>query len=829
MKRPTGPELAVRWQLIQSAEANRFEAKFTLVNQGKDTLPSRGWTIYFNQISGSPQPNRGKVSVQKITGDYYKLQPIAGFSKVAPGDSTIFTVNYQGSLRKYTHGPHGMYIVFENNNIGNEQAPEALTNVTILPLPNDNQMVYRNNPPVPLATWYYNRNAEMITLADTDVPKIIPTPVQLKSTNQTFIINKNWRIRFEKSLQKEANYLALLLEQSLAAKIQTEESITGDKEAIILKINSQLTQPESYRLTASAANGILIEGKDAAGVFYGIQSLLAWLPPTSFKNGQNILTINEVQIEDAPRFGYRGIHLDVARNFNKKETVLKLLDVMGFYKLNKLHFHVADDEGWRLEIPALPELTQVGARRGHTRTESDRIYPAYGSGPFVDAKDSYGSGYYTSADFIEILRKATSRHIEVIVEFDTPGHSRAAIKAMQNRYNRLMAAGKKAEAEAYLLHDPKDASKYNSAQGYSDNVLCICKEAPYRLWETVIDEVQKLYAAADAPLKTIHIGGDEVPSGSWEKSPICAAFRAKNPQYKTIEDLQHYFLRRVNNMLTKRGLKTGGWEEIVLKKEGNRYVPNPEFAGKNLQAWVWISAWDSDGLVYRMANAGFPVVVCNVPNFYFDLAYNPEAREPGLSWGGFVGNREPYAYMPENAFVSEDFSGFTKDMNQAAKMEALTPKGLQNILGLQGQLWSETIHGQDELEYLLLPKLFGLAERAWSPQPAWAKMNNATQRAAALDTAWNAFANTIGQRDLPRLDYLFNGYHYRIAPPGAVVENGLLKANTEFPNQQIHYTTDGTEPTINSTLYEKTVQVNGMVKLKAFDTRGRGSRTSVVQ
>lgn len=824
---PKGSELAVRWEVIYAQGSRGFQAKFTIVNQSKDPFPSKNWAIYFNQLSGEPTSDTANAvaTIRQIAGDYCQLQPTARFPNIAPGDSTSFTIDYEGRVNKYAHGPQGVYIVF-NNADGSEQKPEVLSNFTMLPLPNaDKMMTSKEGVSVPLGQWYYEQNAAVTLLPDGQFPKIIPTPAKLKSGNQTLTIHNNWAIHYQKELKNEADYLESVMENIFSGKLKTELNTTAAKEAIVLKINPQIAQAEGYKLTASAANGIVIEGKDAAGVFYGVQSLLAWLPPIAFKGKQNNLVINEVQIEDAPRFPYRGLYLDTSRNFHSKKTVLRLLDLLGFYKINKLNILGGNDEGWRVEIPALPELTQVGARRGHTRTEEDMQYPFYGSGPFADANVSYGTGYYSKADFIEILRKAQSRHIEVIVEFDTPGHSRAAIKAMQARYNKLIKAGKKAEAEAYLLNDPNDKSKYNSAQNYDDNVMCICKEAPYRFWETVIDGMQAMYKEAGVPLKTIHVGGDEVPNGSWEQSPLCNEFKIKNPQYKTIEDLQHYFLRRVNALLLKRGLNTGGWEEIALKKDNQRSVPNPEFATKKMQTYVWINAWESEGLAHRMANAGFPVVVCNVPNVYFDLAYNRDAREPGLTWGGLVGNRQPFALTPENLFASETFLGTPAN---TGKQELLTPAGLKNIIGVQAELWGEAIHGPDALTYMMLPKLLGFAERAWSPQPEWSKISNAASRKTALDKAWNVFSNTVGQRDLPRLDYLFGGWNYRIAPPGAIVEKDVLKANSEFPGMQIRYTVDGSEPSANSKLYEKSVPIKGNIKLKAFDTKGSSSRTTTV-
>jgi hexosaminidase len=164
-----------------------------------------------------------------------------------------------------------------------------------------------------------------------------------------------------------------------------------------------------------------------------------------------------------------------------------------------------------------------------------------------------------------------------------------------------------------------------------------------------------------------------------------------------------------------------------------------------------------------------------------------------------------------------------------ANLERLTQEGYNNIVGLQGQLWSETIKGQDMLEYYSLPKMLGLAERAWQGTPSWASIENVSRRDAALDRAWNVFANTIAQREFPRLDHIFGGYHYRIAPPGAVLMDGKLEANTSFPGFVIRYTTDGGEPDNTSSLYEGPIELNGLAKLKAFNSAGRGSRAVMLK
>ena len=196
--------------------------------------------------------------------------------------------------------------------------------------------------------------------------------------------------------------------------------------------------------------GVRIVGASPAGVFYGLQSLRSLLPaPTPAKG----LVLPALAVVDAPRFGYRGFMLDVARNFQPKPLVLRTLDLLARYKINVFHFHLTEDEGWRLEIPSLPELTAVGARRGHTLDSSRFLPPAWGSGPDVDRP--WGSGFYTRADYIEILRYAAARHIEVIPELEMPGHARAAVKAMEARFRERSAAGDAEGARRYLLERPR--------------------------------------------------------------------------------------------------------------------------------------------------------------------------------------------------------------------------------------------------------------------------------------------------------------------------------------------------------------------------------------
>jgi hexosaminidase len=508
-----------------------------------------------------------------------------------------------------------------------------------------------------------------------------------------------------------------------------------------------------------------------------------------------------------------------------------VLDVMSLYKLNVLHFHFCDDEGWRLQIADLPELTEVGARRGHTLDSKAHLPPSYGSGP--DPENTSGSGFYTRQDFIDILKYAHARHIRVLPEIETPGHARAAIKAMDARYERLMKSGLKEEASQYLLRDLEDRSVYRSVQGWDDNVMNVALPSTYTFLEKVITEIGKMYAEAGAPLHTIHLGGDEVPAGVWQKSPAVAALIKKETAVKTVDDLWFYYFGKVNGLLKARSLYLSGWEEIGLRKtlvDGkSKMVPNPDFARENFHTDVWLNSVGSgaEDLAYRLANAGYKVLLTNVTNFYLDMAANQSLLEPGLIWGGYVDVDKPFYFIPFNYYknLKEDAQGKPVDPAIFKGKEQLTEAGKANIIGLQAPLWAETIRTPERLEYMLLPKLLGLAERAWAKDPDWARQADAAKSEAQYNEAWSEFANIVGKRELPRLDHFAGGYQYRIPTAGAVQTKGTVAANVQLPGLQIRYTTDGSEPNAQSKLYTRPIADKGTIALRVFNQAGRGGRT----
>jgi hexosaminidase len=293
----------------------------------------------------------------------------------------------------------------------------------------------------------------------------------------------------------------------------------------------------------------------------------------------------------------------------------------------------------------------------------------------------------------------------------------------------------------------------------------------------------------------------------------------QDPAVNSTEELPTYFFRRISQILADRGLKAAGWEEIAMQKVADGgWVPHPDFANGNVIPFVWQNLWGNQDLGYRLANAGYPVVLCNVTNLYFDLAYNKDPQEPGFYWGGFVDTRKAFDFRPFDMFTSTnvDPMGNAFDVEKDYQnMERLQPAARKNILGIQGQLWSETIKGQNMMEYYIFPKLLALAERAWGhPLPD----------GAAARTDWEEFANALGQRELTHLNYLSGGYNFRIPTPGAKVENGQAMANVVFPGLTIRYTTDGSEPNADSPVYTAPVAVDSLICFKTFDHRGRAGR-----
>lgn len=850
LNRPIGSELDVFWNLVENGFQGKssYLSEFMITNNSSKVMQNSGWAIYFHQprrvISESTSKN---IKITHVNGDYFRLEPTDSFPELKPNQDVLVSFESDAWAIKEVDAPNGLFIVFTDT-AGVESTPESLTNVSYSPLVKENQFNRFKNDPI-VKTNHETRfsfNEKLSFEEKKELVKIIPTPAKYEEAEGQLELRSGMVIAHDPSMKSEAAFLAEKLRVDAGIEVSIEEGDLGD---IILKkgdVKVNGKSDEAYGLIVSD-KGVEIQANNASGAFYGVQSLRALIPANVLADKSGNALIPHVSVEDAPRFAYRGMHLDVVRNFSKKETVLNLLDYMAFYKLNKFHFHITDDEGWRLEIPGLPELTEVGSRRGYSKDESEMLNPAYGSGPYPDGSYSFGTGFYSKEDFIEILNYAKQRHIEVIPELDFPGHARAAIISMKVRQKKLLAEGKEAEANEYILHDPNDASRYRSIQLYDDNVVCVCQESTYRFLSKVTDEVVKMYEEAGLELKNVHIGGDEVPHptdddpghGAWKGSPKCNGLLEADDDYANSEELFYYFVDRFSKILEDRKIETGGWEEIGLRKrhdeEGDLRVDlNEDFNERGFTPYVWntVWSWGDEDRGYKLANAGFKVVLSNVSNNYFDLAYDTDPADPGYYWGGFVDTKKAWEFAPLNVFAEPitNREGVRLNVKEDFKNHArLTEEGVKNIKGIQGQLWAETVKGEEMLEYYLYPKMLGLVERAWAPAPNWVSIEDEALRFETLEKEWSVFASRIGNFELPRLTYMNGGVNYRVAPPGLKVKDGKVMMNSNYPGATITYTTDGTDPGIQSTPYTQPIDVNGKeIRVIAFYPNGKQSRIASI-
>lgn len=828
--------LSLRWELLSNFYQGKRQTHCVLVltNTGKEAFPASGWALYFN---GSSSPHLGKTPagllIEDLSGCLFRLTPTSDFHGIGAGDSVRMDYTASDWAANTSDAPEGWYVVWDN-------APSRgfpIGHYVKTPITRPELFDRFPGDRIPEATpeAVYGWNQQVDPGEAPDVLPVFPTPLSVRPLGDSNAYYKGGPISVEDELfAGEADYLRAQLAQ-VTGRAVTVAQRPAATDGITLARAPDTLPEEGYRLHI-LGGAIRIEASTPAGMFYGIQTLLR-LFPSRAAGGSYLLPA--VSITDQPRFAYRSVMLDVGRNFQTQKEILRLLDLMAFCKLNVFHFHLTDDEGWRLEIPSLPELTTVGAKRGHTLDDHDWLRPCYGSGP--DTSSPTGSGFYTRAEFIAILQYAQRLHIRVIPEIESPGHARAAVKAMDNRYRRLMREGRPAGALEFLLRDTADQSVYSTPQLYHDDVMNIALPSVYRFIGRVTSEIVSMYKDAGVSLETIHLGGDEVPAGVWERSPACLALiktavasatPGSDPQ--TVSDLWYYYFGKVDSILKADGLYTSAWEEAGMRKtlqDGRPSVlPNPDFAGGSMQVHIWNNGGGAEDLAYRMANAGYKVVLAVASNLYFDMSYNKSFDEFGYYWATFQDADKPFTYIPFDylRLLQEDEQGNPIPPGLKASKERLTDYGKSNITGLEGCLWGETLRSADDLEYKLLPKLLGMAERAWAPDPAWATLRDTLAARQAGAEAWYAFASLLGRHILPELDVYNGGYAYRIPPPGVIVKDGQVSANIQFPGLAIRYTVNGEDPGSSSPLYTKPIGARGKIRLRVFDTVGRGSRTVTV-
>lgn len=790
--------ITVSWEVGQNGvKPNKYSNSFTITNISEKPL-NADWEFYYNHFSRKIElPTDSKVIIDEIRPSYYRMRPSALYKPLANGDTLTVDIVTLGSFINSCYGPDG----------GHFNTKQSKT-----PIPVKISTPIMNNPAqwsipgrkfaYPDGNYMYDFNAEINpenAKYTGNIYDIFPTPKLTTLTAGNSVISTEVEISTQEGLQKEENYLIEKLKEN---KITNTAGASTKIKLNLMPIKN--LNNELYHLKVEN-NIVTIQGATPTGVLNGVKTFIAVI-----EKNKAPMSIQNAFIIDYPDLEYRGMMLDISRNFTSVDNLRTLIDRLASYKINKLHFHFSDDESWRLEIPGLPELTDVGSRKGMTLNEHDFMVQTFtGTGNPNDLTNT-ANGYYTRKQFIDMLKYAKQRGVEVIPEIESPGHGRAAIISMKNRYRKNIAKNP-AEAIRYKLWDDADSSKYTSAQSFHDNIINVAQEGTYNFMEKVVTELISMYSEAGVTLPAIHIGGDEVPKGSWEGSPDVKAFMAKNGM-TNVHQASEYFLNRVSKMIASKGVKVSGWQEVALNhdKEFDKEVA-PRFGG----VYIWSTVGKSDTIPYSVANNGYPVILCNVNNFYIDMSYNRHQYEPGLNWGAYIDEFASWNAQPFNIYQSSrhDIPGNSIDLVNATKGKPeLNKDAKSNIKGVQAQLFSETIRNYDMVEYYTFPKIFGLVERGWNTNPGWGKDPNNTEIYDQCRVQYNL---KIGSQELPRLKNKHT--NFRIGQPGLKIINGMLHANTQYPDMTVRYTTDGSEPTATSAEWNFPIACNAkLIKAKAF-------------
>ncbi len=783
---PKAP-VSVAWSGdFDSEKDGYFRSEFTITNISSEELGG-DWAVYYSQLPrGIVQDENAPVIVEDINANFLRLRPSEAFEGLAPGESVQVVFHSRYGVSRNAEAPEGVYWT------GADGQPRPVEFIAAK-LTNPTQ---RAN--YPDAAKIYEANLRVQQRPELRQSDIIPSVKSAQPLDGEAVSLRKVRIEAEDGFASEAGLLS--------EKLRADYGITVSEKAdtrIVLKSNGKEAtlqlDKEAYSLRIGDG-GIVIEAADAHGVFNGTQTLLAML-----HGAERPYELEPVHIEDRPDLEYRGVMIDIVRNFTQVEDLKRLLDLFAQYKINVLHFHCTDDEGWRLDIPGLEELTEVGSRRGHTTDESECLYPGYDGGYEVRTP-SLGSGYYTREQFIDLLQYAAARHITVIPEIETPGHARAALRSMEARYRKYIDTDS-AKAVEYLLTEWEDSSVYTSAQYYHDNVLNPAMPATYRFIEKVAVEVAAMYKEAGVELRSIHLGGDEVAYGAWSKSPLCLEFM-KEQGFTRSHDLAEHFITTITGILAQHDIRVSGWQEVGLghSPEGHKLMTDRLYS---VNCWTGQSNYERH---YRMAESGVPVVMSCVSNFYMDMAYNGHPDEYGLNWGGYVDEATSFSMLPFDVYrsVRINSKGDAVDLVKAGKDKLrLTPEGAANIIGVSGHLFSETIRSFDMIEYYLFPKMMGLADRGWNAHPAWEAFSVEEEpeaEAAAFNSALALYYEVISRREMPF--WKSRDVDFRVPLPGLDVKDGLLYANCAIDGAQIRYTTDGSIPTATSPLWTAPVAVS---------------------
>ena len=480
---------------------------------------------------------------------------------------------------------------------------------------------------------------------------VIPKPMEIKPSDGAFVISGDARIEAGDGAKSVAAYLGELLSSATGFEVVAAQASGADAKAGRILLTTAGADAslgaEGYELDVSP-EAVTIRAPQAAGLFYGAQTLRQLLPP-DIENRKGYsprtLEIPAVAIKDRPRFAWRGLHLDVGRRFFAVSTIKRYIDLLALSKMNVFHWHLTDDQGWRIEIKKYPRLTEVGSRREATPLPSDASK--------LDGEPC--GGFYTQEQVREIVEHAASRFVTVVPEIEMPGHSMAALAS----YPELGCTGGPYRVRTFW--------------GIEEDVYCAGSEKVFEFLEDVLTEALELF-----PGLYIHIGGDECPKAMWQKCPKCQA-RIAEEKLKSEDELQSYFIDRIAKFLNDKGRRLIGWDEIL---EGG-LAP-----GATVMSWRGMSG----GI--EAATLGHDAIMCPLNYTYFDYYQSDDQESEPPAIGGYTPLETVYEFDPAPPELDGELS--------------------RRVLGAQGQLWTEFIPDERQLDYMAFPRALALAEVLWT-------------------------------------------------------------------------------------------------------------------
>lgn len=491
-----------------------------------------------------------------------------------------------------------------------------------------------------------------------DYAQVIPQPRSVNmQKGAPFLLQSSTVITYTagNDMQRNATFLSQWINELTGVKLGVQATKGKAKSVISLVIDAKakdINNTEGYAINITN-KGIIVRGKTAAGVFYGCQTLRKTMPALKNADGTAVIEMPAVAITDEPRFEYRGMHLDCSRHFYKASFVKQYIDMIALHNMNRFHWHLTDDQGWRFAVDKYPKLATIASQRngtmlGHCHNVIDHT--------------PYG-GYYTDEEIKDIIKYAADRYITIIPEVDMPGHMMAVLAA----YPELGCTG----------------GPYETAMrwGIFEDILCAGNPKSYEFLEAVLDKVCDLF-----PSRYIHIGGDEAPRTRWEKCPKCQAIIAKEgivakDGHSKEALLQGYLTHKVQAYLEAKGRRIIGWDELL---------------GCDVDTTATIMSWRGSEPGAKGAKLGHDVIMTPMPHCYFDFYQTKDIRNEPVAIGNFLDVAKVYAMQPV--------------------ADGLSPEAAKHIIGVQANVWTEYITCPEYVEYMILPRMAALAEVQWMPE-----------------------------------------------------------------------------------------------------------------